>query len=269
MKALAIALASIVLSTACSQGSPAIEIVPKEGTPSPVKVVTQQPSPSVSQSTPAADSAIKRYVDGLASQDPDAMLAAARGAAPNSPAQSYLLHQAYVQEAELDGGISVEPDNLTPADNGFSMCAEGEDAKSCTKIGGFVLRGNKVADLTINGRAPGPRLTLGSGTAVNDHGVKVVFLSAYRAITKDMFWVTLRVTSGKQRLDPFGYEAKYRSPNGRQRTASDWYGPDELDPGSTATYALAFPAVVAGGRVTVGGCLSDCDEQWQATLRVG
>ncbi|MEQ4205795.1 hypothetical protein [Actinopolymorpha sp. B9G3] len=268
MRKLLIAVAAVaaLIAAGCAPEVAATE----EDTPA--KATTQKPADAAADpEEPKADPALREYTDAAASFDPVAMRETAKDlTVPGSVAEAYLLHLANNSEAALDGG-TMYPEYGAPTakDGGLQYCASDIDgAKACTIWGNFKTSEGKITDLTVDGKEIGPRLTLGGNTTVQSGGATWEFLSAYRSIQSEALWVVVKVTTTNA-IDVFSYEAKYRAPDGKQRTAAQADGPTELAADSTAMIAFAFPGAQPGGSVTVEGCANDCMSDYTATINVG
>lgn len=212
---------------------------------------------------------VKAYLDALNSSDPDAMRAALEHAAPRSVAHSYLQHQANVEEAALDGGQQRPEGTVVRSGDGYRMCSDQTEEKTCVMFTDFKSAGGKLSDLKVNGVDPGPLLTVGNGDTVKSKGATFEFLTAYRSVASNALFVALRVTSGPDPISPFLYDGTYRSPDGKQRKVTDAYGSTELDAKSNTVVAMVFAASRPGGKVTLEGCVADCTSNFTAVVQVG
>jgi hypothetical protein len=212
----------------------------------------------------AAD-AIGAYMEAVASADPDIQHEAVSGtAAPDSVAAAYMRHLANQSEAYLDGGLPQDELGLNETDDGYELDNYGETVT----FADFRTTNGKVTDFTINGRSPGPQLTVGNGDKVRGGGATFEFLTAYRSITANSLIVTVKVTSTKPiTLDI--YSAVYRDPRGKQRDASDATGATELAAKSNTVIALVFQGSRPGGTVTLTGSLNDFNDSYKVKINVG
>lgn len=237
-------------------------------TETPTTSATEAPTPQ-----PAATGEnVKAYVDAVAAfSDPDSMRAGLKLAAPNSPAYVYLSHLANASEASLDGGTTETDLNVTStAADSFKACSDPTDDKSCITLAGFkVDPQNRVMDLTVNGKAIAPRLTVGNGDSVKASGAKFTFLTAYKSVQSNALFVMVKVKTGSKAISPNLYSATYRSPSGKQRSAQEALGPIEIDADSNTVVGMVFPGVEPGGRVKLDGCVGDCTSTFTAFIKVG
>ena len=127
----------------------------------------------------------------------------------------------------------------------------------------------KLVDFTVNKQALGPRLTVGNGQSVRSAGNRFTFLTAYKTVAQGALFVTLKIETGKKPISANLYSASYRSPDGKQRQASEAFGPYEIDAQSNTVVTLIFPGVKPGGRVTLDGCVADCMTDFKAVMKVG
>ena len=81
--------------------------------------------------------------------------------------------------------------------------------------------------------------------------------------------MTVKMEAGLKMLSPFIYDATYRSPDRKQRKATVGNGPDDLDPKSNSVASFGFQGVKPGGRVTLEGCVSECNGDFKAVIKVG
>lgn len=246
-KYLTILAVSATLASLAACGDPDVTT---DEAPQPVATVGQGTS-SETPDEANADEAVQGYMDALATtDDPEAMRDGLQYAAEGSTAHVYLQHRANLAEAALDGGQPVPAYQLDPAGDGFKLCHP-YDTADCGIFADFKAADGKVTDLTVDGEEPGPRLTAGNGDTVTAGGVTAEFLTAYDAVAGSGLWVTARVTSGSEAVELSIYTAVYRAPDGKQRDASDAYGPYELGADSNAMVTLVFAGVEPGGAVSL------------------
>ena len=273
---LAVAGAALVLAS-CGGGATKVETVaaaPSVATATQgTSTTSAAPSAAPTTQQPASGEVVKAYVDAFAKDsDPDGMREGLKSAAPGSPAYIYLSHLANVTEAELDGGQSADDENVVAVgSDAFKVCTDPADDKTCVTLGDFkVNTANLLVDLTVNKKAIAPRLTAGSGEAVKSGGAKFTFLTAYKSIQSGWLFVSVKIQTGTNPINPNLYSATYRSPNGKQRQATDAYGSVEVDADSNTIATMIFKGVEPGGRVTLDGCVTkSCGSQFKAVMKVG
>ncbi|MEQ4208862.1 hypothetical protein [Actinopolymorpha sp. B9G3] len=239
----------IVLAGCGGGGAPAVV----EG--GPAKATTQMPATPKPTPKPAKTVQVegaKQYVEAVASMDPEQLEAARKFTVPGSVADAYLLEQSHQATASLDGGSDATGlGNVTKKDDGYQFCTyddNGDDV--CFLYAGFKQQGGKLTDLSINSDPVGPRLTMGNGKTVTSHDVKFELLSAFKS-SQGYLIVSVRVTTGDRKVDPYQYTATYRAPSGAQRGASTGGGPDSIAPKSHAVVTMWFRGVDVGGAVTL------------------
>jgi hypothetical protein len=268
----------MLLSGCSGSGEPTAENVTSAPSVATASQASQTPSSAATSAaaTPgpaATGDVIKAYVDAFASDsDPDAMREGLKSATPGSPAYIYLSHLANVSEAGLDGGQALADQEVTPVgSDGFKVCSDPSDDKSCVTIGGFkVNEKGLLADLTINKKPIASRLTTGNGDSVTAAGAKFTFLTAYKSVQSNALFVTVKVKTGSKAISPNLYSATYRSPSGKQRQAQDAYGPTDIDADSNTIVSMAFPGVEPGGRVKIEGCVgTECSGIFDLVIKVG
>lgn len=269
-------IAALSLIAACGGGGSGAETVasaPSVATATQSSSsTTSAPSPTTSKAAAADPKLLEDFSDAVASySDPDTMRDALKLTAPGSPAFVYVSHLANTSEAALDGGSPL-PDQTTDklSDTEFKACDDLTDEATCITFQGFkVNESGKLVDLTVDKKKISDRLTAGSGEKVTASGNKFTFLTAYKSIQSNALFVSVKVESGAKRISPNIYTATYRSPDGKQRTATTAYGPTELDAKSNTIVTMVFKGVVPGGKVTLDGCIADCTSQFKTVIKVG
>lgn len=263
-----VTIAACIAVAAALAGCRDEPVATQDPSPQPAATVGQSPVAEAADTVDQAD-AVRQYVEAIASKDPTVMREALDLTADGSTAYAYLMFQTTYAEALLDSGFSSTrlAGEVNRSGDGFEICYPESD---CTLFTGFAQTGGLLSDLTVDGKEPGPRLTLGNGQTIQSHGVTAQFLTAYRAITQDALVITVRLeTAEDTTASPFLYSATYRASDGAQRTASDAYGPDDLGAASHATTVMIFDRVEPGGKVTLEGCVNNCDGDFTLTLQVG
>ena len=140
------------------------------------------------------------------------------------------------------------------------MCDDLTNEKTCAVVGDFKgTHPGKIVDFTVAGKPLKGRLTVGDGQKVRAGGGAFTFLTAYETITSDELDVTVKMESGEKSLSPTIHSATYRGPDGKQRTATDALGPSDLDADSTSVASFSFEGVEPGGKVTLKGCVEECN----------
>jgi hypothetical protein len=183
----------------------------------------------------------------------------------------YVTHLANVAEAALDGGTPLSDTTLKQLeDSSFKSCDDPSDEKTCVTFSDFAVDASgKFVDLRVNGKAIGGRLTAGNGESVSAGGAKFTFLTANRSIQSNALFVSVKVEAGKKPISPFSATATYRSPDGKQRQATQAYGPADIDAESNSIVTMIFQGVKAGGRVTLEGCVDECNSDFKVVIKVG
>lgn len=208
--------------------------------------------PSLSPTQPASAENVRKYFELIATNDPEEMEKAIALAAPKSLAAGYAKHQAAVHGAELDGGSETAADVLTEEGNAYIACPEGEGDQVCTKWAKVETAGGRVANFTVNDQPISGRLTVGSGDKVRVGNLgSAEFVSAYRSLAGKALFVNLVAQSRNRKISISSFSATYREPGGKQVTASNAFGPTELDADSNTRVTLVFARAKVGGVVTV------------------
>ena len=265
--------ATCALLGACASESPeTVASVPKVAT---ATQSTESAAPSVSPSPAEVEvsaASTREIADAIAiGGDPDAIREAMKFTAADSVANAYLLHRSYLAEAGLDGGSAYSDSEVTELSGGeYKVCDDPTNEKTCAVLGDFKADASgKIVDFTVAGKPLKGRLTVGNGQKVKAGGGAFTFLTAYKTITSNALDVTVKMESGGKALSPNIYSATYRGPDGKQRTATDAVGPTELDADSNSVASFSFKGVKPGGKVTLEGCVEDCDSSFKAVIKVG
>lgn len=178
-----------------------------------------------------------------------------------------------MSEAALDSGQPYSKTEYTYNGDGTFKSCDSEDPTptECLAFGGFKLDpAGKLVDLTFNQQQIGPRMTVGNGQTVTAAGTKFTFLTAYKSIQSNALYVTVRIETGTKAISTSLSQAIYRSPDGKQRTATDSSGVYLVGENSNTIVSMSFASVKAGGTVTLDGCVpQDCTSQYSAVLKVG
>lgn len=253
--------ATCALLGACTAESP--ETVVSAPTAATAPQLTEPATPSVSPSSAEAEAptdSARTVAEAIAmGGDNDAVREAVKLTAADSLANAYVLHRSYVAEAGLDSGTPYTDSEISELPGGnYKLCDDPADEKTCTVLGNFKAdTTGKIVDFTVDGKGLQGRLTVGNGQQVNAGGGTFTFLTAYMAPTSDSLFVSIKMESGKKSLSPNITLATYRSPDGKQRAATDAIGPTRLDVDSNAIASLRFDGVRPGGKVTIEGCIDD------------
>lgn len=239
--AVAIALALLMPLAACGGGP---EVTEANGDQSATKT---------EQAQEVKEEEIRTYFEALASSDPDEMAEAAELAASDSIAAAYAKHQSNLSNAALDAGIPYEEETLEPVDGGYDTCGTDEEGgEVCFTYADLESSGGKLSSFTVNGEPIDDRISLGNGEKVKAGNLgSVEFLSAYKAAENDLF-IAVKFTTTKRTGAAFGgFEATYRSPEGRQSKAANLIGTTDVEADSTSFEVLVFPRAEPGGTATI------------------
>ena len=217
---------------------------------------------------------MKSYLEALSKNpDPDAMREGLKLTEPNSIAYVYLNHQANVSEAGLDAGQPFPKEDVTAvAGDAFKVCSDPTDETTCDIFGNFKINAAaKLVDLTVDKQPVGPRLTAGNGQTVTAGGAKFTFLTAYKTISSNDLFVTVRVETSAKAITLNSSGASYRGPDGKQRIATSATGATDIIANSNTIVAIAFAGVKVGGRVTLGGWVGQnaSGGEFTAVMQVG
>ena len=209
------------------------------------------------------------YMDAVASSDVDEMENAKELAVPGSIAEAYLIHQAAVANAALDGGTSSPADKLTKIKAGYKLCSTDGNETVCTTYESFKSNDGKIASFTVNGNELADRIAIGQGKPTKAGDLATVrFISSYKA-GSNYLWVSMQIKSGDKKLNLGTFDAKYRAPEGRQSTAQYAEGPSELGADSTATVSIGFEKAEPGGEITLVIWDEDYNSEKSVTIKIG
>src|SRR5690606_5134260 len=88
---------------------------------------------------------------------------------------------------------------ITEKGTGYNACQTNSvtGKQDCNLFDKFKTKDGKVADFTIDGAPIAPRLVMGNGDVVTDHGVRFELLSVYLSAS-DQLIAAFRVESGKR-----------------------------------------------------------------------
>lgn len=281
------ALSTALSLTACGGGGgttaesvasgPPVATATQPGSDSTTAPTATQPAaPASTAPAPASldPKLLEDFANGFASEsDPDTMRGEALSlTVPGSVAYAYVSHLANVSESALDGGNPYSDSQVDEVkDASFKLCDDPSDEDTCSTFTDFkVDASGKIVDMRVNGKTISDRLTVGNGQSVSSKGSKFKFLTAYKSITSNSLFVTVKIESGSKPISPNIYSASYRSPEGKQREATDAFGPTDLDANSNSIVTMVFKGVTAGGKVTLDGCVGkDCTAVFNASMKVG
>jgi hypothetical protein len=205
-------------------------------------------------------------VEALASNDRNELKSAARLVVPGSPAAIYVQHQANLAEADVDGGESPAPEEVSGNGRRFQLCVTDHH---CDTFARFEQDGSgRVASFRVNGFDIAPRLRRGDGVAVRVAGAKFTFLTSYRPATRaSIEYFVVRVDSGEKPLLMNVSTMKYRDPSGKWGYSSNWGGPRMLDAHSSALIYGAFRGIRPGGGIMLDGCLDGCIRRYKVKIK--
>jgi hypothetical protein len=202
---------------------------------------------------------MKSYVQAVASGAPAEMRERLALTEPNSGAYFYLDLMANVAQASLDAGQPAQKkSDVTPVGtDAFTECSESADQTTCATFGDFMVnQDGKLVDLTVQGQPVGARLRVGSGQSVTAGGARLTFLIAYASVMSDVLIVTVNVQAGAGPITINPSSWSYRGPDGQPGTVMGTTGVAHVLAKSSLIVAVSFPSAVAGGKLTLGGCLT-------------
>ena len=207
---------------------------------------------SADTSSPA-DSA-QAYFDGIATQTVGSLAAAAGAAKPGSPASEYATYLRASTRAAVGAGQPVDQAEQTAdrTSDGFRFCQGSGSSKVCFEFTDITRAGGKVSDFSVNGEPIADRLAIGTDEAVRfkDLDASATFVAAYETTASDNLLVVVRISTGAGvGLDSVA--ASYQGTGAAPTPSAKSFGPDTVDPGSSADYLFAFPKAKVGGTVTL------------------
>jgi hypothetical protein len=210
-------------------------------------------------------------MEAVGSEDIELMEEAFRAAAPGSLAAAYARAQTDMRLSDLDSGVEpVDPQTVTQKGTAYEVCPVGTETEACLIYDDFeVNAAGQLANFTIGGKPIAGRLAVGNGSAVTNRAGRFTFLSSY--LTQSGYLAAnVEIAAGKKAIDTFG-TAVYRAPDGRQRQATDYVGPDGIEANSRANVSFYFKGPIkTGGTMTIelwtGG---DDAENFRIKIKVG
>lgn len=212
---------------------------------------------------------IEQYFEALTSGKPDE-IETVRSAIvePGSLADAYTSHQINQTNSLLDAGYPPDDRQVKNVDGGYEICATEEPEKGtdrCTTFTEIESKNGKLADFTVGGNDLRDRVSVGDGSKKSAGPLgSVEFLNAYQAVSSGDLIVHVRIKTKDQELSG-PYSARYRSPEGRQSTATAVNSPEVIEPDSTVYVSFYFANAKPGGRVTVP--MADPDYTFERTVK--
>jgi hypothetical protein len=221
-----------------------------------------------------SDKEVETFFEDLNSGDPERVEKAIGAAAPDSIAAGYASYHLHILNSWTDAGYPYEPNTLDKTSEGFESCypetnEEEQPDNPCVVWAGIESEDGKIASLTVNGEDISERLTVGDGKKIEAAPLATVeFLSAYQSVQSNALLVNLTIKSKAKTLSPDFYSAKYRSPDGRQSTASAeaTTATDEISPDSLSYVTLGFDRAKPGGDVRL--TLNDSNYNTTRTVKI-
>lgn len=214
---------------------------------------TSTTSSKSARSNLPSEETLKTYFEGIAAGTIAGAEEAMDAAAPGSMALAYANYLRGNIQAMIDGGIAPPPEQpeVKKVDGGFEYCYTGSQAQcyTNTKITG---KSDKVANFSVNDKPLKGRLYTGDDKPITASGedVQARFIAAYETTSDKDLIVVFSLKTGKT-ASLASVQGTYRSPEGRQSTATITNGPFKLGTDSLANYAMVFPNAALGGNVTV------------------
>ena len=164
---------------------------------------------------------IEKYFEALARTIPTTMEAVrSEIVEPGSLADAYTSHFIYSSNANLDAGFPPAPQKLNDIDGGYELCdTEMRRKGACTKFPQIESANGKLADFTVGGKDLRDRISVGDGTkkTAGPLGINRV-PGRVSAVSIGNFPCTPGSRRKTNLTGPI--RARYRSPDGRQSTAT-------------------------------------------------
>lgn len=268
-----IAVSTALALSACGGSSPTTAVSSAPAVPTVAQSDTPAPTPSDPVEGAPQDAAlVEAFLSAINTfSDPEVMREALPLTEDGSPANVYVTHLANTAEAALDGGTPLtDTTHEKLDDSSFKSCDDPSLEETCVTFGDFKVNASgQLVDLTVDSKAIGDRLTAGNGEVVSAGGAKFTFLTANRSIQSNALFVSVKVEAGNKAINPFAASATYRSPDGKQRQATQAYGPTDIDAKSNSIVTMIFQGVKAGGKVTLEGCVDECASDFKVVIKVG
>jgi hypothetical protein len=116
----------------------------------------------------------------------------------------------------------------------------------------LALDGDRLGDFKVDGKALGPLVALGDGTAAMVQGNRLRLISAYEAQSGELT-LCVELLTGASPLEPQPAFARYTPKRGRSVLANGSVRPDApLPPNRRMMLMMSFPEVPLGGYVEMG-----------------
>lgn len=217
-------------------------------------------SPSTSPTEESAevdlpsDETVLNYFQGIATNSLSSLDDSISLAVPGSLADSYATYLKALLQASIDGGTVDDygKSDVKKVDGGYEYCWGAGDDQNCYTNSDVAGRDGKIANFSVNDSPLKGRLTMGNGSPAPVQGLdaQATFISAFETSSRDRLVAVYSIKTGKDTAIS-GFDATYRSTEGRQSDASGMEGPQDLGRDSLANFALSFPNAKVGGTVTL------------------
>ena len=217
---------------------------------------------------PAAHEAALAYFEAFATYRSSTMAEMLERSEEGAAAFVYAQVQTAYAAALEQQGFPSDAQVFSVTDTGVRLCDPAGGPDACTDFEELTVSSGRLISFTVDGFEVDDRLALGGVTA-NQNGVTAELLGAYHSVQSDVLIVAIDLTNeGDDQTVLNGFSAEYLSPEGRQVTASEAVGPDDLRPGASSYMVLAFSSQGVGGTVFLGGYPSDfsADLEWEFAL---
>lgn len=270
-RSLVIAACSTLAISACG-GSPTTVSSSPPTVPTVAQSATDSATATATPDAPEVTTAgVEEFLEAIQKiSDPAAIREALSLTKPGSPVEVYVNHLANSAEAALDGGLTMTDSTVEKIDDSSFKSCDSVNREVCVTFSDIEVDSEGLyVNLRVDDQPIQDRLTAGDGTSVTAADASFTFLTAYKSIQSGALFVSVKVETSAQAVSPFLYSATYRSPDGKQRTATDALGPVDIGADSNSIVTMIFQGVDGGGQITLDGCVDECASNFDVVLQVG
>ena len=265
---LAVGLAACASTPPVTEAEPVLADEPDEADREDADAEPEPEPEPEAEPEPEPDEAALAYFQAFATSRSSSMAEMLDLSDEGSPAHVYAQVQIAYAAALEQQGFPSDAQVTEVIDTGVRLCDPAGGPDACNPFEELTVSSGKLVSFTVDGVGVDDRLAAG-GASANQNGVTADLLGAYHSVQSDVLIVAIDLANGGDDQTVLnGYSAEYLSEDGRQVTASDAIGPDDLRPGASTYMVLVFPSQGVGGTVFLGGYPSDfsADLEWEFAL---
>lgn len=249
----------LLVVPACGEDGPEFPQV-SEGDAS-ASVVDDTESASTAPRGPSQED-LDRFFDSVASAEPERLQKALAMTADGSNAEAWLRMYRARSLASQQAGEPWTAANVTTTGQRYKLCR-----KNDCDVFGVKARGDRIADLTINGNGLKGRIILGSRKPYPVEGlVTLRLIGSYKLISTGDLVIAVEAVAHADVTLGWTSDA-YVGPDGVQGSPSATTGTSTLRNGATGTYVYTIPDAKIGGDLYVTA-VEDGGAQRDATATI-